>query len=697
MEAQCRSIPGVYSAVYTPVSKSLLLYYDECFQPQQLIAMLKKRKRQSNKQKEEPSIKKRTYLIGLCAFMYGVQWLVAKKAAPLVYMTVLNRIIGAAVLCLSLSTIQNGVKGLVKERKFNPDFLTMCSLFACLYLKQPASALIIYMMSTASEVLTDMTTVKTKAHLQSLLHLEAPHAWKVFDDNTVKKVGVELVCVEDVIKVYDGERIPVDGFIVNGHAFIDESAITGEYMPKEKTVQDEVYAGSICQSGEMTVCVTKTGRETALGRMIELIEEAYSSQAPTQEYANQMAEKMVGVSFGLTFLTYIVTRNLDRSLGMLVIDFVCGIKLSTAAAFSAAIGKAAQKGILIKNGSYVEKLAHMETIVFDKTGTLTEGKPYVERTDCFHDFTEQEVLQAAAALEQNSSHPLAHAILEEANKRRLPLSARLVHEKVHVVTGKGLFGMVGEKAVHIGSLRFLEEEGIITEHHMDLSTKYSVYIAIDGCLAGAFFIQDRIRPGMEHTIKQLRAIGVRKVVMLTGDEQNNAEKVAKKLQLDEYWAHMLPEEKVRYVEQKKKRAVIAMVGDGLNDAPALTKADIGITLGGKRTDLAVEASDIVISKDDPHVLADLVDLSKGTLKTVKQNVAATLFVNGGAILLGALGVISPVAGAAVHNLATIGVVLNSMKILAKGEKNSDTFVYGSSRYSGENPAASADAAEPLLI
>ncbi|WP_377912023.1 heavy metal translocating P-type ATPase [Bacillus songklensis] len=697
IEAWFRSIPGIYSASYTPITKSLLLYYDEQFQPHLFLEMLKERKRESKKAKQDLSIKKRVSLISLCAVLFCTHWMMTKMAAPAFYMTLLNRIMGAVVLLLSLPTIKNGLRGMVKERKFNPDFLTMSSLIACLYLNQSASALVIYIMSTASELLTDMTTVKTKAHLQSLLHLEAPYAWKILEDDTVSKVSVDDVSVEDIVKVYQGERIPVDGFVLNGHAVIDESAITGEYMPKEKTVQDEVYAGSICQSGEITLCVTKTGRETALGRMIQLIENAYSSKAPIQEYANKIAEKMVGVSFALTFITYLFTRNLNRALSMLVIDFVCGIKLSTAAAFSAAIGKAAKKGVLIKNGSYVEQLANVETFVFDKTGTMTEGKPYVEHMECFHDFTAEEVLQKAALLEQTSPHPLAYAIIEEAKKRNIPLVSRLAHEKVNVVTGKGLYGIIEEREVHVGSLRYLEEEGIITEHYIHLSPTYSVYVAIDGYLAGAFSIQDRIRTGMKHTIKQLRLLGVQKVVMLTGDEQKNAEKVARQLQLDDYCAHMLPEEKVRYVENEKKRTTIAMVGDGMNDAPALTKAHIGITLGGKRTDLAVEASDIVVSKDDPYVLTELVDLSKETLCTVKQNVLATLFINGAAILLGSLGIISPVAGAAVHNLATIGVVLNSMKILAKEEKQGGTFVYDSSRYTRENPAASTNAAKPLLI
>jgi manganese/zinc-transporting P-type ATPase C len=695
IEVWFRSLPGIYSATYTPITKSVLLYYNDQFQIKYFIQQVRKLVRQ-RKDEEPSSIKRRLTFISLCTLLFGIHWILTRSSIPGNYLTVLNRIIGALVLLLSISTINEGVKGIVKEKRLNADFLTTASLFACLYLGHPASALIIYIMSTVSEVLTDMTTAKTKSYLHSLMNLEVPYAWKVFGEDRVEKVNIDEVLVNDLVKVYQGERIPVDGIIVSGTAVIDESAITGEYMPKEKIAEVEVYSGSVCQTGEVTILVTKTGRETALGRMIQLIESAYSSQAPTQQLANKMAEKMVGVSFALTIGTYLLTFNINRALSMLVIDFVCGIKLSTAAAFSAAIGKAAKKGILIKDGSCVEQLAKVETMVFDKTGTITEGSPCVSSLECFNLFSEEEVLSYAAALEQTSSHPLAHAIIEEAKKRKIVPLHRPIHDKTNVVTGKGISGIINGKMIHIGSLRYLEEQGFVNQKSSSLVKEYSVYVAIDGELAAGFSIRDRIRRGMQHTMKQLRLLGIQKVVMLTGDEKNSADMIAKKLPIDEYHARMLPEEKVNYVAYEKRRRTIAMVGDGLNDAPALTKAHIGITLGGKRTDLAVEASDVVVSSDNPLVLTDLVSLSQRTLRTVKQNVFATLFINGAAILFGALGILSPVAGAAVHNLATIGVVLNSMKILAKGEKNSETYIYCSSRHSWAAKTPNTYVEEPIL-
>lgn len=226
---------------------------------------------------------------------------------------------------------------------------------------------------------------------------------------------------------------------------------------------------------------------------------------------------------------------------------------------------------------------------------------------------------------------LRHAIMEEARKRKIVPLHRPIHDNTNIVTGKGIFGMVNGKMVHIGSLRYLEEQGFVNQKSCSLVKEYSVYVAIDGELAAGFSIRDRIRRGMQHTIKQLRLLGIQKVVILTGDEKNSADMIARNLPIDEYYARMLPEEKVNYIAYEKRRRTIAMVGDGLNDAPALTKAHIGITLGGKRTDLAVEASDVVVSSDNPLVLTDLVLLSQRTLRTVKQNVFATLIINGAAI------------------------------------------------------------------
>ena len=388
---------------------------------------------------------------------------------------------------------------------------------------------------------------------------------------------------------------------------------------------------------------------------------------------------------------------MNKALGMLVIDFVCGIKLSTSAAFSASIGKAAKQGILIKDSGFIEDLAHIDTVVFDKTGTITEGRPYITQINCYNGYSDEEVLYKAAILEQTSSHPLAYAFLEEVKMRQLSLPDISVHNKVEVHTGKGLFGEADGSLVHVGSLRYMQDEGILIDPQVVSDYAHSVYVAIDGHLAGAITIQDRIRDGMGVAIKSLKALGVKRTLMLTGDEYENAEVVARRLRLDAVYAKLLPEDKVRILRKEVSKGKVVMVGDGMNDAPALALADVGITFGGKRTDLAVEASDIVIVKDNPILLPEVIQLSKTTLRTVQQNVYMTLILNGSAIFLTVFGLLSPVAGAALHNLATIGVVCNSMKILLKGEGQNDKLVYHSSRYTWKNPIASAGIKEPLLV
>ena len=696
IEAYYRSIPGVYSATYNSISKSLLIYYDELQISAQSVLGVKSKK-SFDRNEDSFSVGRRWRLIKFASAIFGISWLIKQTGFLLIYKALIDKIIDGVALWLFLPTIKEAWTAIKKRDILNAELLTVCSLLACIYLRQPASALMIYIMSSISELLTDLTSMKTKSHLQSLLNLETPYAWKVSDDDTVNKVTVAELATRDIIRVHKGERIPADGLIVSGHALVDESAITGEFYPKEKTNGSMVYAGSICNDSELLISVTKTGRETALGRMISLIEDAYNSKSPRQMYADQMAKKLVGLSYGLTIFTFLLTKSMNKALGMLVIDFVCGIKLSTSAAFSATIGKAAKQGILIKDSGFIEDLAHIDTVVFDKTGTITEGRPYITQINCYNGYSDEEVLYKAAILEQTSSHPLAYAFLEEAKKRQLSLPDISVHNKVEVHTGKGLFGEADGSLVHVGNLRYMQDEKITIDPQVVFEHAHSVYVAIDGHLAGAITIQDRIRDGMGVAIKSLKALGVKRSLILTGDEYDNAEVVARRLKIDTVYAKLLPEDKVRILKNECSKGKVVMVGDGMNDAPALALADVGITFGGKRTDLAVEASDIVIVKDNPILIPEVLQLSKTTLRTVRQNVYMTVMLNGSAIFLTVFGLLSPVAGAALHNLATIGVVCNSMKILLKGDGRNDKLVYHSSRYTWKDSIASAGIAEPLLV
>lgn len=450
-------------------------------------------------------------------------------------------------------------------------------------------------------------------------------------------------------------------------------------MPKQVGKEDQVYGGSILQDGHLVVLVEKVGDDTAISLIVKLLEEAQEKKAPIQHMADHLAEKMVPVSFGLALLTFLLTRSVNRALNMLVIDFVCGIKLSTATALYASIGKAAKMGAVVKGSNHIEAMAKLDTVLLDKTGTITEGTPFVQQVVPYGGYNKEEVIRLASAAEKNSSHPIADAIIRQAKEWKVEIPLRDDHAKVDNIIGKGILTSIQGKQVVVGSLRFMKELKIKMDHFVEKLEKDEsfIYVAYDQVLIGAISIFDRIRVGMDRAVQNLRQHGIQDIVMLTGDKQTVARQLARSLRLNAYHAETLPEDKAKYVKQYKQNRTVMMVGDGINDAPALAHATIGVTMGRKRTDIACEASDIMITSDNPKVLPELVGLSKKTMNIIKQNFVVTFLVNGGAIILGALGIISPVAGAAIHNAATIGVVLNSARILWMGDEKFETQILSS--------------------
>jgi cation-transporting P-type ATPase C len=372
---------------------------------------------------------------------------------------------------------------------------------------------------------------------------------------------------------------------------------------------------------------------------------------------------------------------------MLVIDYVCGLKLSTATAISSAIGKAAQKGILVKGGEYIEGLAQVDTLILDKTGTITEGRPVVKKVIPFNGFSKEDIISYAASAEEHSNHPIAEAIVNQAEQWGVAIPEH-DHSQMKIYVGRGIHTSVNGKPIHVGNRLFMEEVGVdLTPIDIDSvqieRDESIVYVSFDQKLVGIISIFDKIRSGMKRTVNQLRRQGIDEVIMLTGDKNHTAHSIATELLLDSYKAEMLPQEKANYVKAyKQKGNKVMMVGDGINDAPSLAFADIGVTMGAKRTDIAMEASDIIITSDDPLKISETIRLSKETMKTIHQNFAVTILVNSSAILLGAIGIISPIVGATVHNGATILVVLNSAKILFREDRQNGRKLRYRARYSG---------------
>lgn len=439
-----------------------------------------------------------------------------------------------------------------------------------------------------------------------------------------------------------------------------------------KQVGDKVFAGTNIRLGDIKVRVEKVGDDTSLARIVHMVEDAHSRRAPIQNYANRMAASLVPVSFIAAAVVYLATRDLQRVLNMLFIDFSCGLKLSTATAMSAAISRLASDGILVKGGSFIEQAASVNTVVLDKTGTITKGRPEVNHIAVTSKYDEKTVLALAAAVEAYSSHPMAIAVLEAA-KERILVSPRNLETRNVIARGIEAdiesYGSFPGGEVIVGSRRFMVEKDIngVAEFEEKRSSAASsfIYVAANGELIGVIESSDPIRLDFKRAINRLRYSGVDEIVMLTGDNKTTASKIAKSLGLDRYEAEVMPEDKAGFVTDAQRRSSVLMVGDGVNDAPALAYADVGVAMGSGCTDTAMETADVTINSEDPLKLPEFISIGKRTMRIVQQNFAATVAINTAAMTMGALGFINPLLSSIIHNASTLGVVLNSTRLLRK--------------------------------
>ena len=575
------------------------------------------------------------------------------------------------VLAISRNFIKTGIGGLIEERQPNADTLTTTAVIASVLAGKPESSLMLLALSNGAEMLTSYTAEKARSHISGLLSLGQRDVWLVEqtpNGEVERKVPVEEVRPGDTIAVHAGEKIVIDGRVLRGNAAVTQASVTGESAPAMKKEGTPVYAGSVVEAGELVIAVEKVGSDTSLAHIVHLVEEAQTRRAPVQNFADQMANYLVPVSFLGAAIVYGATRDWGRVLNLLFIDFSCGLKLSTATAMSAAIAAAAKRGILVKGGNYIEALARTDTVVLDKTGTLTVGIPEITFIRTASGVTEKEMILLAASAEEHSVHPLAVAIQKYVEEKAWHAPQ---HRSSETIVARGMLAEVPDfegftgGTIRVGSRRFLQENGVTDPEDLAASTsgKNVLFVARDTRLIGVIGIEDPIRPKMKKTLNQLRRCGVDEIVMLTGDAKAVAAEVARDMDVDSYHAEILPEDKSRYVNQLKQRGTVMMVGDGINDAPALAFADVGVSLGGRQTDIAAESSAVTIHGEDPIRLVEALRLGRRTMHLVHQNFKATLLVNSSAMLLGALGAISPLAAAAIHNTATLAVVLNSCRIL----------------------------------
>jgi heavy metal translocating P-type ATPase len=555
----------------------------------------------------------------------------------------------------------------IRSRFIDAGAFMGLGILGTLFIQEYLAGTVIGFLVLVSRLLEDYTTTKSKSAIQNLIKA-APKTAQIIIDNKEVETNIENVKLKDIVVVRTGEKIPIDGKVISGSASVNQSTITGESVPVEKNFGDTVYTGTIIDSGFLKIETEKIGSDSTYGKIIKLIEEAQSSKAPVQKIADVFTNYFTPVVLGIVVITFLLTRNFRIAVTVLIVACPCAVALATPLAFVAAIGKASRRGILIKGGVYLENLSKTKTIVFDKTGTLTIGEPQVVEIKKFADHNEREIIECAAIAEKFSGHPLSKAILKKAKELKIIVPDP---KDFKVIKGKGVVATCSDRKIILGNRELLKEENInfpseVNEYmeKLELEGKTPLISAHDGDVCGIITVSDTIKPNAKETISMLRQIGIKKLIMLTGDNDRTGKTIGDLLGLDEVYAEMLPEEKVEQIKKLlNKNDKIVMVGDGVNDAPALIQADVGIAMGAVGTDIAIESSNIALMSDDLLKIPEAILLGKRTFMTIKQNITLGMVFNILGMGLAAFGVLSPMAAAFAHVLPDFIVFVNSAKLI----------------------------------
>jgi len=508
-------------------------------------------------------------------------------------------------------------------------------------------------------LLEDMTTKRARKGLKKLISL-APEEARVIQNGAESSVAIERVAIGDIIRVLPGETIPVDGRIISGETSVDQSVMTGESLPVDKAAGDSVFSGTINLYGSIDFETTKVGRDSSLQKLIRMVEDADKNQAPTQRIADKWASWLVPVALFIALVSILITKDIVRGVTVLVVFCPCALVLATPTAIMAAIGQATKHGVIIKSGEALEKMGKADTIAFDKTGTLTFGKLEVTDIISLGEMTDKELLSLAASAESRSEHPLARAIVEKAGSCGLAITET---QDFKMTAGKGITAGISGDTYALGNECFIaqigcgpDEEAARVLDKLRLEGKASVIISDTEKILGIIGLSDVLRPEAADMIEQLEKMGARSV-LLTGDNKKAAEYFAKTAGISEVRADLLPEQKVENIEALKTQGKVCMIGDGVNDAPALKIADVGVAMGAMGSDVAVEAADVALMTDDISRIPYLKWLSNTTVKTIKGAIALSMCINFAAITLSVLGILTPTTGALVHNAGSCFVVL----------------------------------------
>ena len=570
------------------------------------------------------------------------------------------------IIISGIPILYGALTALFCEKTISSELLVSTAIVASVAIGEIFAAGEIAFIMAIGEILEDITVNRAKKGISQLIKLSPQQGRKIIKENgktTEKIVPIEEIYKDDILRVLPGEMIPVDGKIIFGNSSVDQSIMTGESLPIDKTIGDEVFCGTVNCDGSIDIIATKIGEDSSLQKLIRMVKEAEENKAPMQRIVDKWAGWLVPAALIIAIAAYFITSDIIRAVTVLVVFCPCALALATPTSIMAAVGQAAKNGVLIKSGEALEKMGKVNCIAFDKTGTLTFGKLKISDIITTSSVTENELLKLACSSENRSEHPLGKAIVEHGKKQNVEF---LEMEDFKMILGKGIAAKIENNEIYCGNSRFLQEQGIILDENIESilenlrkQGKVSILVGKNRECIGIIALSDTIRPTAKEMVVKLKNMGTR-VVLLTGDHKQTADYFAEEVGIENVYSELLPTEKVTYIKKLEEDGnKVCMIGDGVNDAPALKTADVGVSMASIGTDIAVEASDIALMGDNIEKIPYLRKLSAATIKTIKFNITASMIINIVAIILSVMGLLNPITGALVHNVGSVLVVLNA--------------------------------------
>jgi Cd2+/Zn2+-exporting ATPase len=592
-------------------------------------------------------------LLGFFAWLLGQE-----QAANWLFLA--SAIIGGApIFKLAFTNI-------IRDFDLTAGVMVSIAMIAALIVGEYSAAAIVALMMLVGEMLEDFTVARADNALEELESL-IPEFVTLLRDGEDVEAPLDSIRRGDIVLVRPGSRIPVDGVIIAGDSAINQASITGESIPVDKESGDHVYAGTLCTSGALEIKVVEIGGETTLGNMIRLVKEARKTQSPVERVANRYARYLTPLAIIIAIATYFLTNDIIRAITVLIVICPCSLVLATPTAVVASIGNAAKRGVVVKNGSSMERIGKVDVVAFDKTGTLTLGEPSLQETIPLNGIKPDELLSLAASAERLSEHPLGKAIV---NAARLENINTVAPQSFETLPGHGILARVDGHEVVIGE-RMLKEKEITSSQTVahkikDLETSGHtvVQVAVDREVAGLLVISDSVRPESASAVSDLKKLGIGETILISGDNRAVAEAIGQELGVDRVYSETLPEQKLDLIadfqETGKK---VAYIGDGVNDAPALAKADVGIAMGSIGTNVAMETADIVLMTDKIEFVPYLIEFSRTMLVVIRINVIISMGINVLSVILSIFGIIGPVVGAVMHEVSALPVIANSARLI----------------------------------